>query len=243
MERAKRSFLLSGRDRGFVFGGVVRKPASGLTATYDGALLRVGGGALPVPNVERIYSGSTIAITASRDAYLYVDVNGVVQKIEKTLGATKPTISDIGVNSEFLAKVITDGSNITTVQDLRRESPHGVIHRLPVQGSFVTAEQSDNAILVPVSGRLIAVAGFVTSVLGGTDAGSVTPAIGENDVYTGVTMDVAISFPLSSANGTRRLSFATALNAIRAGNYLRLTTAKTTTGGLVHLEAFVEEER
>ncbi len=243
MERQNRSFLLSGRDRGVLFGLVVRKPASGLTATYDGGFVNVGSGQLPVPTAERIVSGSTIAITASKDAYLYVDGNGVLQKLEKTLGATKPTVADIGANSEFIAKVTTDGSNITAVQDLRREAPHGKIERLGVQASFVTAEQSDNAILVPFSGRLLAVAGFVTSVLGGTDAGTITPAIGENDVYTGVTMDVAISFPLSSANGTRRLSFATALSAIRAQNYLRLTSAKTTSGGLVHLEAFVETAR
>ena len=243
MERQNRAFLLSGRDRGVLFGFVVRKPASGLTATYDGGFVNIGSGQLPMPTVERIVSGATIAITASRDAYLYVDGNGVVQKIEKTLGATKPTIADIGVNSEFIAKVTTDGSNITTVQDLRREAPHGKIERLSTEGSFVTAEQSDNAILVPFSGRLLAVAAFVTSVLGATDVGTVVPAIGENDVYTGVTMDVAISFPLSSVNGVRRLSFATALSAIRAQNYLRLTTAKTTTGGLIHLEAFVETAR
>lgn len=243
MERANRQFLLSGTDRGVLFGLVVRKPASGLTATYDGGIVRVGSGVLPVPTVEKIVSGSTIAITASRDAYLYVDANGVLQKIEKTLGAAKPTIADIGVNSEFVAKVVTDGSNITTVSDLRRDSPHGEIRVVDVLGSFVTAEQSGNDQLIPVNGRLLAVAAIVTSVLGGTDAGTITPAIGENDVYTGVTMDVAISFPLSSANGVRRLSFATALNAIRAGNYLRLTTAKTTTGGLVHMQAFIEVAR
>jgi hypothetical protein len=226
-----------------LFGLVVRKPASGLTATYDGGFVRVGSGNLPVPIVEKVVSGSTIAITASKDAYLYVDANGVLQKIEKTLGAAKPTIADIGVNSEFIAKVVTDGSNITSVTDLRRDSPHGVIEQLDLQGSFVTAEQSDNAELIAFNGRLLAVQAVVTSVLGGTDAGTIVPAIGENDVYTGVTMDVAISFPLSSANGVRRLSFATALNAIRSGNYLRLTTAKTTTGGLVHMQAFFEVAR
>lgn len=243
MERATRSYLLSGSDRGVVFGLIVRKPASGLTATYDGGIVRVGTTNLPVPYAEKVVSGSTIAITASKDAYLYVDANGVLQKLEKTLGAAKPTVSDIGVNSEFIAKLVTSGTDITSVQDLRRDSSHGEIRILTVQGSFVTAEQSNNELLVPFNGRLLAVHAIVTSVLGGTDVGTVTPAIGENEVFTGVTMDVAISFPLSSANGVKRLSFATALNSIRAGNYLRLATAKTTTGGLIHMAAYFEVAR
>lgn len=243
MERNTRSFLVSGGDRGVVFGLIVRKPASGLTATYDGGIVRVGTTNLPVPFAEKVVSGSTIAITASKDAYLYVDLNGVLQKIEVANGAAKPTIATIGVNSEFIAKVITNGTDITTVQDLRRDSPHGEIRTLYVAGSFVTAEQSNNELLVPFNGRLLAVHGIVTSVLGATDAGTVVPAIGENEVFTNVTMDVAMSFPLSSANGVKRLSFATALNAIRAGNYLRLATAKTTSGGLVHLAAYFEVAR
>jgi hypothetical protein len=243
MERQNRSYLVSGRDRGVVFGFVVRKPASGLTATYDGGFVVVGGGQAPLPSRELVVSGGTIAITASKDAYLYVTSAGVLTKLEKTLGASKPTVSDIGADSEFIAKVVTDGSNITSVQDLRRDAPHGKIEVLGVEGSFVTAEQSDNVVICPWSGRLLAVAAVVTSVLGGTDAGTVTPAIGENDVFTGVTMDVGISFPLSSANGVRRLSFATALNAIRGGNALKLTTAKTTSGGLLHMQAFVEVAR
>jgi len=243
VERANRQFLLSGVDRGVVFGLVVRKPASGLTATYDGGVVRVGTTNLPMPVAEKIVSGSTIAITASKDAYLYVDANGVLQKTEVANGATKPTIATIGVNSEFIAKLVTNGTDITSVQDLRRDSPHGEIRTITTEGSFVTAEQSNNELLIPFNGRLLAVHAIVTSVLGATDAGTVTPAIGENEVFTGVTMDVAISFPLSSANGVKRLSFATALNAIRAGNYLRLATAKTTTGGLLHLAAYFEVAR
>lgn len=243
MERANRSFLLSGADRGVVLGLVFRKPASGLTATYDGGFVRVGTGLPTMPVTERVISGSTKLFTASKDTYVYADSAGVLQYIAKALGAAKPTVTDIGVNSEYIAKVVTDGSNITGVQDLRRDAPHGRIETLTAEGSFVTAEQSDNELLCPFSGRLLAVHAVVTSALGGTDAGTVTPAIGENEVFTGVTMDTAISFPLSSANGVKRLSFATALNAIRAGNYIRFTTAKTTTGGLVHIEAFFEVAR
>lgn len=243
MERATRQFLLSGADRGVLFGLIVRKPASGLTATYDGGIVRVGTTNLPVPVAEKIVSGSTIAITASKDAYLYVDSAGVLQKVEVANGAAKPSIATIGVNSEFIAKLVTNGTDITSVQDLRRDSPHGEIRIISCQGSFVTAEQSNNEELVPFNGRLLAVQAVVTSVLGATDVGTIVPAIGENEVFTGVTMDVAISFPLSSANGVKRLSFATALNAIRAGNYLRLATAKTTSGGLVHMQAFFELAR
>ncbi len=243
MEKSTRGYLLSGRDRGVVFGLIVRKPASGLTATYDGGFVVVGGGQLPIPSRELVVSGSTIAITASKDAYLYVTSAGVLTKLEKTNGASKPTVADIGADSEFIAKVVTDGSNITSVQDLRRDAPHGKIECLYAEGSFVTAEQSDNTLVCPWNGRLLAVEAVVTSVLGGTDVGTIVPAIGENEVFTNVTMDVPISFPLSSANGVRRLSFATALNAIRNGNALRLTTAKTTTGGLVHMQALIETPR
>lgn len=243
MERAQRSFLLSGADRGILIGFIVRKPASGLTATYDGGIVRVGSGNLPVPIVEKVVSGGTIAITASKDAYLYVDSSGVLQKLEVANGAAKPLIATIGVNSEFVAKLVTNGTDITSVQDLRRDSPHGRILTFDGTGSFETGEQASNSLLVPISGRLLAVQAIVTKALANTDVGTIVPAIGENDVYTNVTLDVAISFPLSSALEVRRLSFATALSAIRAGNYLKLTTAKTTAGGKVAMQAFVEEAR
>lgn len=244
MEGKTREYLLSGSDRGVVFGLIVRKPASGLTVTIEGGLVRVGAPTTspPARSIEKVLQQQTLAITASKDAYVYVTEAGAIAKLEVTLGAAKPSQADIGTNSEFIAKCISNGSDVTTVVDLRRDAPHGELKIVEIEASFVTAEQGDNTSVIPYNCRLIALDSCVITALAGTDAGTVTAAIGENDVFTAVTGGV-VTVPLSSALGTRVRAIPTALRSIRAGNALRLTSAKTTSGGRSRVQAILELER
>lgn len=244
MEAKGREYLLSGSDRGVVFGLIVRKPASGLTVTVEGGVIRVGAPTTspPARSIEKTFAQTTQAITASKDAYLYITEAGALAKLEVANGAAKPSQADIGTNSEFIAKCVSNGTDVTGVVDLRRDAPHGEIKMLEVDASFVTATQGGNGTVVPWNGRLIAVEAIVTAALAGTDAGTITPAIGENDVFTNVTGGV-VTIPLSSAVDTRVRAIPTALRSIRSGNLLRLTSAKTTSGGAARVLAYIELER
>lgn len=242
MERSEREYLLSGADRGVVFGLKVRVPASGLTVTIEGGLIRVGTSVRPAVAVEKVLQQQTLAITASKDAYVYVDSTGAIAKVEVANGAAKPSQATIGENSEFLAKCVSNGSDVTSVQDLSRRGPHGKIHVLSFGQGFVTAEQGAISKPSPVDGRIIALEGTVTVALAGTDAGTATPAIGENDVFANVTGG-ALSFPLSSAVGARIRAIPTGANYVKAGQAIRLTSAKTTSGGRAEVQVYIEETR
>jgi hypothetical protein len=58
--------------------------------------------------------------TASKDTYVYIDINGAFQYEEVANGAAAPTTP---ANSLLLAKVVTDSDNVTSVTDLRQLTP------------------------------------------------------------------------------------------------------------------------
>jgi hypothetical protein len=241
-ERPTRDGLLGNRNRGVVFGLVPRVPASGLTVTYMGGLVNVDSGNATVPVVEKVVAGATIAITASKDAYLYVSSAGTLSKLEVANGAAKPTYADIGTGSEFIAKCVSNGTDVTAVTDLRRYAARGNVVVLPIKIGFLTAEQGAQYVLAPSAGRIIALAGSVNTALGATDTGTVTYAIGDEDVFVNITTGV-LTFAISAPVGTRVEAFPTALNAIKQGQYLRATSLKTTTGGEVNAYAYLLCER
>jgi len=242
MERAERTGLLTEFGRGVIYGLIFRKPTSGLTATFEGGYARVGVANSTTPAEKRVAAG-TIVITASKDAYLYLDSTGTVAKTEVALGAAKPSQADIGVNSEFLAKLVTDATDITSVTDLRNtQAGHGRITTLEVPVSFETGEQADNPTRIGYNARVLAILASVTKALAGVDVGTVTASIGENDVYTAVTNGV-ISLALSSALNARAEAIPSALHHIRAGNSLKLISAKTTAGGKALVTVVLETQR
>lgn len=242
MEREQRDFLLGNLTRGVVDGLIVRKPASGLTATYDGGVVRVGSGVATQPVKELVIASSTIAITASKDGYIYITSAGTVTKIEVANGAAKPKQADIGADSEFLALAVTSGTDITSVTDLRRLASHGDIKHLIVPISFETGEQADNGIVVEFNGRILEIQSEVTKAIAATDAGTCTPAIGVNEVYTNVTGGL-LTFPLSTALNTRIEAIPTAANVFKKGNRIKFPTAKTTAGGKALLTVICEAQR
>jgi hypothetical protein len=72
-------------------------------------------------NGQRIVTGATSkTYTASRDTWVYIDKNGAFQYQEVANGATQPSNP---TDSLLLAKVVTNGTAITTVSDQRRVSP------------------------------------------------------------------------------------------------------------------------
>ena len=240
------NYQVSELDRGVVYGLVFQKPASLLVATYDGGICRVGNSSYPqiqdtgftpgkstVAPVEKVVAGSTLTVTASKDTYVYLDSAGVVQQKNVANGAAKPALPDL--NGEFLAKIVSDGTNITSVTDLRRLASYGDFVRWSGTLSFESGETGVIYIPVPATCRLIAMTASVTKALAGTDTGTVTAAIGVNDVYTNVTGGV-ITGAISAALSTRYTVVPTAANTAVAGNYVRLTPAKTTAGGRMNVE-------
>jgi len=226
---------------GVVYGLDYPVPASGLTATFlDGIVRIAAAGAAGFR--EFVIQGTTKLFTASKDTYVYCDPNGSLQYVELALGAAKPLQSTIGATSEWLFKVITDGSNITTVQDLRRFAGVKVRVFAGIVASFVTAQQGPIYLFPGFKGRVLALDGVVQTVLAGTDAGTVTPAIGKNGATPVAITGAVLSFPLSTIAGVRRCEVPTGANQFGASDAIVLTSAKTTAGGVVQCTVVCEEQ-
>lgn len=235
---------IAGERPGVVFGGIFRVPASGLTGTYQGMHVNILSATKTKGIDKYVIQGSTNLFTASRDTYAYISEAGVLTFSAVTNGAAKPKLiptadGGIGERSQFIAKIVTDGSDITGVSDLR-EMAGADIGITTSTTSFVTASQGARYITFPCDARILHIQTSVTAALGGTDTGTVTAAIGENHVFTAVTNGVvtlAISAPVADIDEATP----SAANIIRAGNFLRLTSLKTTTGGAA--DVFVVYER
>jgi len=230
--------------RGVLYGFEMPVPASGLTGTYSEGLIRVGqlkvsGVIHPTGVAEFRVAGSTKLFTASKDTYAHVDNAGVIQYTEKTLGATKPTQVDIGADSEFIWKVVTDGSDVTAVTSLRQQAG-GLFETKVIEASFVTADEGTQEFCPGFRGRIIALDGTVSVALAATDAGAITPSIIPlDDVGVAVT-NGALSFALSAAVGVRDIEIPSAADTFNEFERISLVAAKTTTGGLVVVTVVME---
>lgn len=235
------------RQPGILYGGRVLDPGSAtLTTTYEGLIARVKSATAGKEFDQYVIAGASKAFTASKDTYVYVDGGtGAIGYAEVANNATKPLPGGgvIPANSQFLAKVVTDGSRVVAggVTDLANRTTGAKIHSEIVPVSFVTADQGSYSWWPPMNGTLLCGFGIVTTVLGGTDAGTVTFATTINNVSTAVTGGV-MTFPLSSAVGTIIQMFPTALNRFLEAQPMTITTAKTTTGGKAQLTLIWEEE-
>ena len=224
---------------GVQVGLVFRKPASGLVSTYDGGVARVVSSTLGKVLDEYTIQPTTLTVTASKDSYVYVNgTTGAITVAEVANGAAKPSQATIGATSEWLTLITADGSNITGVTDLRRMSG-GFLEDFSADLSFTTANQGSVYWIAPANGRLRYMIGSVIVPLSATDAGTVTAAIGDGDTFTNVTNGV-LTFALSSAISVRASAAPSAANIFRAGQMVRLTGAKTTTLGGVHVQCLWE---
>lgn len=229
---------------GVIDGLVVRDPGSAtLTTTIEGGiiLLKPSTTGTGVTSNDYVIQDTSKTFTASKDTYVYVNASGALAYDELANGATKPTTAAIealgGVGSQIIAKVVTDGTRVTAggVTDLRQLA--GVtLERDTIAGlSFVTATQGATYWVPPGTVDIYGYRAVVTAALGGTDTGTITAALGLNDVYTNQVGGV-ITGAISAAVATRYSAYVTGVRRLPAGQSLRLTTAKTTTGGAMMLQ-------
>lgn len=217
---------------GILWGGVFRKPSSGLTATFDGAVARGVSTVLGKRFDDILIAAGTKLFTASKDTYVYIDqTTQVLTYIEKANGAAKPTQNDIGAKSLWVALVVTNGTDITSVTSLIGDDWIGEVQILAAASmSFESGEQGATFdFIAPTDGRLLGMLATVSKALANTDVGTLVAATGLADVFTNVTG--SISMPLSTAIATRFGVVFTAGTDVVRGQHIKVTSAKTTAGG------------
>lgn len=233
------------RPYGVLVGLEAPDPGSGLTLTYTTGLVRVKSATAPNGYTEYRVAGSTSVLTASKDTYVYIDpTTGAFSTIAVANGGTKPTFGTASgqfpVNAEVLWKVVTDGSDITSSEDLRRWA--GIfVENFQFRVSFVTARQGYQDIQPGFAGRVLAIDGHVINALGDTDAGTVTLSRVPSSGAAGTTMtNGQLSFAASAAAGVRDLECPTVATHFGPSDRIRVTSAKTTTGGEAQVTVICE---
>lgn len=99
--------------------------------------------------------------------------------------------------------------------------------------SFVTANQGTYYVYFPFACTVTGINTRVTSVLGATDVGNLTIANNSGTAMTGDNLTAGVlEFAISAAFGTGYSSTLETNNTFAAGESMRLTTQKTTTGGV-----------
>lgn len=241
MRRIAGSLTGTGRF-GVVWGFEGPKPASGLTQTYIGGIIRLAlpaGTQNPLGYGEFQIASATKLYTASKDTYAYVTTAGVLSYVEVANNAAKPSQATVGVGSQFIWKVVTNGTDITSVVDLRQTADADLVieHALL---SFVAANVGSFYIQPGFRGRLIAIDSEVSTALAGTDTGTETAALVNHDnTVTAVTNGV-VTHSISAAIGERKLALPTAVHEFGPGDRLRITTAKATSGGWAVAKVIME---
>lgn len=94
--------------------GMLPVTATGLTSDISAGTSYVKSDAGLMYRVVTAATSKTY--TATKDTWVYIDTNGAFQYVEQAIGTAQPTTPS---NSLLLAKVVTDGTDITTVTDHR----------------------------------------------------------------------------------------------------------------------------
>ncbi|THG30671.1 C1q-like domain-containing protein [Naasia lichenicola] len=98
----------------FVASGGVWSPLTGLNATMSAAVSYIAGKRLTTAMV------TSYAFTASKDTYVYIDLNGVVQYSALANGSSVPATP---ANNLLVAKVVTNGSAVAVLYNDRILAP------------------------------------------------------------------------------------------------------------------------
>ena len=230
---------------GIAFGLEYRLPASGLAAVYDGGIARLVSSEMGKPFEEYVIQAGSHTFTASKDTYVYVNgTDGVLTYTEVANNATKPTLTDIGETSQFVALVVTDGTNITSIKVLKQQAQFGRLHRIDFGASFVTANQGALYKRPGFNGRLVCIRSTVTGALGASDTGTIVTAIGRRGTFTNATGTLTVAASAAVADRDEQMyTGGTEGNDHTFGAYdeLRFTSLKTTTGGTLEIEVLIEE--
>ena len=98
----------------FVASGGVWSATTGLGGTMTAAIVYIAGKRISAPSV------ASKTFTASKDTYASIDNTGAAQYTEVTNGAVSPSLPS---NNVWTYKVVTNGSAVTSVSDVRVRSP------------------------------------------------------------------------------------------------------------------------
>ena len=123
--------------------------------TYTGHLPAVpGGGGLTATTTAgtsyiegyRIVTAATDkAYTASKDTWVYIDINGAFQYEEVATDASEPTTPS---NSLLLATVVADGTDVTSVTDRRQTTPPNLrIYTDYIQALVISRDVTDTEVV------------------------------------------------------------------------------------------------
>lgn len=197
----------------FTASGGVWSTISGLNGTMTAAVNYIGGTRIETAAV------ASKTFTASRDTYVYIDSTGTVQYDPQTNGAAKPTTP---AGNNLLAKVVTDGSTITSVVDLRT--------RPPASGGFYLVNQSFSSsgtgsvsitgvpfrpkgIMVFLRPQATAnVAPWQFSATDGTTFANTGITSGTTSVSNGSTTDSRLIYTINSAGTAQLVATLTSIN-------------------------------
>ncbi|KPK09589.1 MAG: hypothetical protein AMS20_00260 [Gemmatimonas sp. SG8_28] len=215
-------------------------PGSGLDWDYLPGLVRVKGDNA-VGYTEHLIAADTLTVTASYDTYVYIDgTTKLLASYGVANGGLKPKIGkDIAAKSEFIAKIVSDASDITAVEDLREFAGFDVV-AFQVPSSFEATGLLQADFHLPFNGRVVALDGIVAEGLAGTDAGTVTPSLITMDGTVTAITGAALSFAASSAAGVRDLEVASGDNYFKTGDRIRVLSAKSTAGGTAMVSVICE---
>ncbi len=101
-----------------------------------------------------------------------------------------------------------------------------------IEVSFATATPKTYKLHFPYKCTITSIKGFVTGVLGATDTGTITARNSAAAAMAGGVM----TFAISAAFGVEQTATPTTNNTVTAGSFIELVAAKTTLGGLVHVQ-------
>ncbi len=107
---------------------------------------------------------------------------------------------------------------------------------LIVDVSFESGELGDFKIKIPYACTVLEFYSYAIKAVAGTDNGTITP---KNNAGTTMTSGV-ITYTASDARGTAYTSTPSANNTFSAGDFLTLTTAKTTAGGKIQMSIKIQ---
>jgi len=244
--RAQLEALMGIASPGLVYGFHAPDPgAADLDWVYSESLVRIAHNVSnPEGFTEFVLDSGTETVTASRDTYAYVHgTTGVLTFVAVTNGADKPVIggsgtSDIVDNSLFLAKCVSDATDITSITDLRQFTGNIQTHAIPV--GFETADLGVHKWVPRVHARVIGLDSRVINALAAANAGTVIPyTIDMGGTATEVT-NATISHAASADPGVRDLEISDGFFYINEMDEIDLESAKETVGGCCMVTVVLE---
>lgn len=115
-------------------------PADSANLTSD-----ISAGTSYVEGFRVVTSATSKTYTATKDTWVYIDINGTFQYEEVAVGAAQPTTP---ANSLLLATVTTDATEITTVTDRRVTAPPAIRTYQDARTGFIPEYSSATQIIV-----------------------------------------------------------------------------------------------